>query len=111
MSQGCPVPSFPLNNITAPDQYAAASTLYPLPLIDHINLDVSNQAIYWSIAQTNDLTTEMSGSWQSEVYMVPGSRTIAREGVVGVRVRAATPAASLPSDAAQAQVTVEAVQA
>lgn len=104
------MPSFPINNLTAPDQYGVTSTLYPLPLIDHINLDVTNGGIFWSIAQTNDLATEMSGAWQPEVFMGPGSRTISRENVVGVRFRAAVAAANLPAGSTQAQVTVEAVQ-
>jgi hypothetical protein len=104
------MPSWPINNLTAPDQYTAASTLYPLPILDHVNLDVANQAIFWSIAQTNDLTTGLSGAWQPEVYMTPGSRSISRQGIVGIRVRAAVPAASLPVGLVQAQVTVEAVE-
>jgi hypothetical protein len=103
------VPSFPINNLTAPDQYTAASSLYPLPILDHINIDVTNQGIYWQLAETNPLTTDLSGSWQPEVFMSPGSRTITRAAVVGVRFRAATAAASLPAGGAQAQVTVEAI--
>lgn len=104
------MPSYALNNLTAPDQYTAASTLDGLPVLDHVNLDVLNQPIFWSIKQTNDLTTDMSGAWQPEVFMAPGSRTITRAGVVGVRVRAAVPASSLPAGIGGAQVTVEAVQ-
>ncbi len=104
------MPSYPLNNITAPDQYTPASTLFPLPVLDHINIDVANAAIYWSIAQSNDLTTNLSGAWQPEVFMLPGSRSITRLNMVGVRIRAAIPAAQLPTGSAQAQVTVEAVE-
>lgn len=104
------MPSFPINNLTAPDAYNQASTLYPLPLLDHINIDVYNTSIFWSIAQTSQLSTDLSGAWQPEVFMAPGSRTIQRSNVVGVRFRAATPAASLPTGQAQAQVTIEAVQ-
>jgi len=104
------VPSYPINNLTAPDTYTAASTLYPLPVLDHVNIDVNNQAIYWQIAQTNDLTTGLSGAWQPEVYMAPGSRTITRQGIVGFRFRAAVAAGSLPAGSVQAKVTVEAVE-
>lgn len=104
------MPSYMLNNITAPDNYTAASTLDSLPPLDHINLDVANQAIFWSIKQTNDLTTDVTGAWQPEVYMSPGSRPLYRSGMVGIKVRAAKAAASLPAGAFQAQVTVEAVE-
>lgn len=104
------MPSYPLNNITAPDNYTAASTLYPLPVLDHINLDVQNAAIYWSIAETNDLTTELSGSWQPEVFMIPGSRVITRPNIIGIRIRAAVPLAQIPAGSSQAQVTAEAVE-
>jgi len=103
------VPSYMLNNITAPDSYASSSTLDNLPVCDHVNLDVQNGGIYWSIKQTNDLTTDLSGAWQPEVFMATGSRSLSRSGVVGIRVRAAVPAAQLPSGTSQAQVTVEAV--
>lgn len=107
------MPSYALNNITAPDAYTptgGTATLDPLPVLDHVNIDVVNQAIYWSIKQTNDLTTNLSGSWQPEIFMLPGSRTLTRVGMVGIRVRAAIPAAQLPVGATQAQVTVEAVE-
>ena len=104
------MPSYALNNVTAPDNYTAGSTLDNLPPIDHVNLDVANGGIYWSIKQTNNLTTDLTGSWQPEVYMLPSSRTITRAGIVGIRVRAAVPAGSLPAGASQAQVTVEAVE-
>lgn len=104
------MPSFALNNITAPDKYVGSSTLDQLPVLDHVNLDVSNGAIYWSVKQTNDLTTPLSGAWQPEVYMIQGSRTITRRGIVGIRIRAAVAAGSLPAGATQAQVTVEAVE-
>lgn len=104
------MPSYAINNLTAPDQYTQAGTLSPLPLLDHVNLDVANAAIYWSINQTNALTTDLSGSWQPEVFMLPGSRTLARVGMVGIRVRAAVKAANLPTGQPQAQVTVEAIE-
>lgn len=102
--------SFALNNITAPDNYTAASTLESLPVLDHVNLDVSNQAIYWSLKQSNDLATGVTGAWQPEVFMLPGSRVLRRQGMIGIRVRAATAAANLPTGATQAHVTVEAVE-
>lgn len=104
------MPSYALNNLTAPDAYTQASTLYPLPVLDHINLDVANQAIYWSICETNALTSDLSGAWQPEVFMAPGSRTIVRPNMIGIRVRAAVRASQLPVGQPQAQVTAEGVQ-
>ena len=115
------MPSYPLNNITAPDVYLGAgqtaqngagagtgpATLYPIPVLDHINIDVFNGSIYWSIAETNALTTDLSGAWQPEVFMAPGSRTITRPNIVGFRFRAAVLAVNLAG--LQAQVTAEAV--
>lgn len=97
------MPNYALNNVTTADQYTAPNTLAPLPVLDHVNIDVSNAAIYWQLQQTNDLTSDRSGSWQTEVFMSPGSRTLSRAGMVGVRVRSAAP--GVP-----AQATVEAVE-
>lgn len=110
--------SWALNNITAPDNYTSGpggSTLDNLPVIDHVNIDVTNSSIFWQLklaqltgyAPTESLET--LGQWDTEVFMFPGSKTIDRPGIVGVRVRAAVPLASLPAGASQAQVTVEAV--
>lgn len=105
------MPSYPLNNVTAPDNApTAASTLDPLPVCDHINLDVTNAAIFWSIKQTNNLTSPQTGAWQPYVYMAPGSRPIQRFGIVGFRFYAAVPQAQLPVGGLQAQVTAEAVE-
>lgn len=108
--------SFALNNITAPDNYTNAATLVGqggvgLPSISRVNIDVSNGGIYWQLLLAQQIqTTDQSGSWDQEVFMATGSRSISRLGIVGVRVRAAVPAANLPAGQSQAQVTVEAVQ-
>lgn len=101
--------SWALNNITAPDAYNAGSTLDLLPILDHVNLDVVNAAIYWQL-KLSDTGLEGQGQWDTEVFMLPGSRSLYRRGIVGIRIRAATPAAQLPSGSNQAQVTVEAIQ-
>lgn len=102
--------SWALNNITAPDAYADTSTLANLPFPQRINVDVANQAIYWQLQQASGPTAmSTEGTWGQEVYMPPGSRTLYRAGVRGIRIRAATPAASLPTGSSQAQVTVEAI--
>lgn len=111
--------SFTLNNVTAPDAYTpgtptptqpVVATLDLLPILDHVNIDVVNAAIYWSIKQVSSSDPVLGGSWQPEVFQLPGSRTIRRLGIVGIRFRAAIPAAQIPAGGFQAQVTIEAVQ-
>jgi hypothetical protein len=97
--------SYALNAITAPDNYGPGSTIEGVP-IKRINLDVANQAIYWQLKSS---TAGVGGVWDAtEVFMLPGSRTLLRR-AVGIRIRAAIPAASLPAGAMQAVATVEAV--
>ena len=99
--------SVALNAIVAPDAYTAASTIEGVP-IKRINLDVANQAIMWQLKYATG--GSQAGVWDStEVQMSPGSRPLFRPGVVGIRVRAAVPAAQLPAGTAQAVVTVEAI--
>ena len=103
------VPNTAINALTAPDAYSAASTIDPGLRIDHFNIDVSNQPIYWQYKQTTfPAATPGMATWGAEVYMIPGSRSIFRGGLAGVRFRAAIPKASLPVGATQAIVTVEA---
>lgn len=104
------MPNSALNAVTAPDQYATTATLDTGNWIDHFNLDVANQAIYWQMKQASRPgENPQMASWQAEVYMTPGSRSITRPGMTGARFRAATAAASLPSGATQAIVTLEIV--
>lgn len=103
------MPSYPLNNVTAPDSYTQASTVGPGGPYDHINLDVANSAIYWSWFELQTDVGRASGSWSPDVFMPPGSRTIRRPGLGGLRFRAAIAGANLPANTQQAQVTVEAV--
>lgn len=99
----------PINHLTAPDQYTTGSTLDVGRFLDHFNLDVLNQAIYWSVKTAGPRQTPGMSSWQPEVFMSPGSRTINRLNSSGLRFRAATPAASLPAGSLQAVVTLEEV--
>lgn len=105
--------SFPasevLNTCTPGDSYSAACTIETTH-IKRVLLDVSNQAIYWQLKRAVAPNTS-AGNWEwHETYMIPGSRVITRSGIVGIRIRAAVPAASLPAGATQAVVTVEAVK-
>lgn len=102
------MPSWALNNITAPDNYAPGSTLDSLPPCS-INVQVLNQGIFWQIRQVSTpsrLYTE--GTWGTETLWLPSDGPIYRDQARGFRFRAATPLASLPAGALQAQVTVEA---
>ncbi len=101
--------SWAINNLTAPDAYTPGSTLDNLPAISRVNLDVVNAAIYWQLKQANGTGLSTEGSWGQEVFMLPGSRPLLRQNIIGIRFRAAVVAAQLPSGAAQAQVTVEAI--
>lgn len=91
----------PLNNVTTADAYTAATSLDPMPACLRLNIDVYNQAIFWQI-RVGSSEVERSGIWLDEVFMGPGSRTIARKYITGARVRSA--AVGKP-----AQVTLEAV--
>jgi len=109
------MPSYPLNNITAPDnQPTPASTLDLLPICNHVNIDLSNSAIYWSVKEARGpvIGLETQGDWQPYVFMIPGSRTIYSRGagIIGFKFYAAVATASLPVGQQQAQVTVEVVQ-
>lgn len=102
--------SWAINNVTAPDAYSPTATLDNLPFPSRINLDVTNQAIYWQLKQANGTGLSTEGTWGQEVFMAPGSRSLYRAGVRGVRIRAAIQAANLSVGSHQAQVTVEAVE-
>lgn len=97
-----------MNNITAPDQYADASTLENVNGVTRVNIDVANQAIYWQLKIAGGSGLYSEGSWDQEVFMLPGSRSLFRPRIQGIRIRAAIPAAQLPAGGSPAQVTVEA---
>lgn len=108
------MPSYVLNNVTAPDNAPTqASTLENIPICDHVNIDVYNSGIYWAVKEAYvNWGQELQGNWQDETFQAPGSRTIYNRGggIIGFRFRAAVPLANLPAGQQQAQVTVEAVQ-
>jgi hypothetical protein len=95
-----------INALTAPDSYTAASTIENAP-IQRIILDIVNQAV---IVNLKLATSGMYGNWDStEIYLIPQFKQMNRR-VVGIRFRAAVPAAQLPAGTLQAVVTVEAVR-
>lgn len=98
--------AYSINALTAPDAYTAASTIAPGVPLKRSILDVANQAIFWQIAYRQGAGAVWEGT---EQRMDPGSRAVL-EPHIGIRVRAAIPAASLPAGASQAVVTVRAIE-
>src|SRR5215471_12054729 len=91
-----------INARIAPDQYSAQSTIEDVD-ISRINIDVYNQSIYWQLKFP-------PGNWEgTEVHMGPGSHSLSRGIVRGIRFRAATPVAQIPVGQTQAIVTLEAL--
>lgn len=97
-----------INQLNAPDQYTAGSTLDTGQYVDHFNIDVYNQGIYWSIKQGQPRQTPGMANWGPDIFMGPGSKTISRLYLTGMRFRAAIPYASLPAGSTRAVVTLEA---
>lgn len=102
--------NYALNNVTAPSPAPTlASTLVVGVFVDHFNIDVTNAAVYWQLQGVALPTgTPQNADWTPfvAVQMIPGSRTISRVGVTGIRFWAVNAAAN-----PQAIVTVEAVVA
>lgn len=96
--------SYALNAVTAPDAYSSAATIENVPM-QSIVIDVANSSIYWQLKLG---IGGSGGVWESsETYMLPGSRPLQSDTpgeIVGVRFRAAIPAAQLSGS--QAIVTV-----
>ena len=107
--------AYALNNITTADAYTAANTLDVVALIGkyagtlkvadiaellcvRANIDVANAAIFWQVKLG---PTEPFS--RPELFMLPGSRTLTRRQIAGLRVRSA-------KVATPAQVTVELVR-
>lgn len=107
--------SYPLNNVTTADTYTAANTIDVVALIGKFagqlreadldellcvraNIDVTNAAIFWQVK------LGLEPFSRPEVFMPPGSRSLNRRLISGLRVRSGTPAKP-------AQVTFELVRA
>lgn len=91
----------PLNNVETANGYTPGTTLDSIAACTRLNIDVYNQSIFWQLRVSPE-PVERSGSWQDEVFMGPGSRTLSRRYITGARVRSAV--AGKP-----ARVTLEAV--
>lgn len=92
--------NFALNNVTTSDGYTTANTLEGLPQSARVNIDVSNNAIYWQLKRVSARAPQ--GDWEQEVFMIPGSRSLNRTGITGIRVRSAVSGKA-------SQVTVEVI--
>jgi hypothetical protein len=95
-----------LNNVTTQDAYVAATTLDGFPPAARVTIDVYlsevvPSAVYWQL-RVGQGPHENPGNWEDEVFMGPGSRTVSRTWITGVRVRSAK--AGKP-----AQVTIQTV--
>jgi hypothetical protein len=101
---------YSLNNITAPDAYAQASTLY-CQSTRRLNLDVSNGAIYYQLGSGQIGSAGGDPIWDAtEYYMTPSFRALDRA-CDAIRIRAAVVASKLPAGQPQAQATVHALTA
>lgn len=103
--------NYALNNVTAPANAPdpVLSTLAVGVFVDHFNIDVANAAIFWQLQGVKQPTDPpQMADWSQFAYiqMIPGSRSISRNGVTGIRFYAVNAAAS-----PQAIVTIEAVLA
>lgn len=91
-----------LNNITAPDNYTAGSTL-ACPKTARVRLVVNNNSIYWRRGR------QPAGGggifYEAEEFLLPGVYSLDEICEV-VQIRAAIAAAKLTSEEKVAQVTV-----
>jgi hypothetical protein len=99
---------YALNNITAPDAYNQASTLY-CQTARRLNLDLANAAVYYQLGHGQIGSAGGDPVWDStEYFMTPSFRALDRV-VDAIRIRAAIPLAKLPAGRPQAQITVHAL--
>lgn len=92
-----------LNNITAPDAYATASTLL-CPDTARVRLQVNNQAVFWQRGSQQPGGGGVA-YLEREEFLLPGLYSL-DERCDAIRVRAAIAKAKLPVGSLQAQVTI-----
>lgn len=68
--------------------YSQLTTIENVPPCIKLTLDVLNGSIYYQVKRLDGLAGP-GGSWNPETLMIPGSKGIVRQGITGVRVRAA----------------------
>lgn len=101
--------SWAKNDVVAPDNYTIAATLDGLPAVRRATIDVVNQPVFIQIRQITGHyagNAEGQATWGTEERLMPGSKNLARPGIVGIRWRAAILAAAVPAGQVQAHVTV-----
>lgn len=101
--------SWAKNDVVAPDAYTIAATLDGLPAVRRATIDVVNQPVFIQVKQITGSyagAAEGQATWGTEERLLPGSKNLARAGIVGIRWRAAIPAAQVPAGQVQAHVTV-----
>lgn len=96
--------SWPMNNITTEDNYPAERTSKCLEggPGSRVVIDIYNAAIYYQLKCDPKGGAGGQARWQPEVFAAPGSRSIVRRGIFGVRCRSAVKGTA-------AQVTMEIV--
>lgn len=80
--------AYSLNNATPGVAYAATATLEGLEPCVKVNFAVSNGLVFYQIKTASFGIHGASGTWLPEVALVPGSKSVTRNGITGVRVRA-----------------------
>lgn len=68
--------------------YSQLQTIENVPPCIKLTLDVINGSIFYQVKRLDGLSGP-GGSWNPETNMVPGSKGIVRQGITGIRVRAA----------------------
>lgn len=92
-----------LPNFTAPDEYSDEVGKLLCPKTVRVRFNINNQAIWWR----RGLSPAGGGgiSWEEEEFLPPGVYSL-NERCEYVQVRAAVPAAELPPETLQAQVSI-----
>lgn len=91
----------PLNNVTAPDAYTNAIQIVGAFGV-RLRILVSNQAIYYRVGQNN---AGGGINWNSAEFFLPPGFYSLDETIDALQIRAAIPAAQIPSNEMQAQVS------
>ena len=92
-----------LNNVTAPDDYSAGATL-SCPGSVRVRLQIFNQGIYWRRGFSRPGGGGVDFN-EPEEFLAPGVFSL-DEVCDAIAVRAAVPAAEIPAEEKQAQVTI-----
>ncbi len=92
-----------LANFTAPDAYSEAVGFLRCQDTVRVRLNVSNQSIFWR--RGTGLAGGNVGNWEPEEELPPGRYSL-NDRCDALQVRAAIPAANLPPEAKQAQVSL-----